>query len=126
MRTRTAPAGVALLLTALLAACSGAAGGQPSVDPSTADVQLGASNMAFDQPELTASAGEAFTIGFTNDDSMPHNVAIYTDASKGTRLFEGEVTDRGSVIYEVPALAPGTYYFDCSLHPGMTGTLVVE
>lgn len=126
MRPRTALTGVALLLTATLAACSGAAAGRPSVDPSIADVQVSASEMAFDQAEVTAPAGEAFTIGFTNRDSMPHNVVIYTDASKATRLFEGAVTNQGAVVYEVPALEPGTYFFDCSLHPGMTGTLVVE
>ena len=126
MRTGTALAGVALLLTAILAACSGASAGQPSVDASSADVQVSASDMAFDQPEVTAPAGEAFTIGFTNNDAMPHNVVIYTDSSKGTKLFEGAVTDKGAVVYDVPALDAGTYFFECSLHPGMTGSLVVE
>ena len=126
MRTRTALAGVALLLTATLAACSGASAGQSSADTSSADVQVSASDMAFDRSEVTAPAGEAFTIGFTNNDSMPHNVAIYTDFSKATKLFEGAVTDKGTVVYEVAALDAGTYFFECSLHPGMRGSLVVE
>ena len=126
MRTRTALAGVALLLTATLAACSGASAGQPSVDPSAADVKVTAAEMAFTETEVTAPAGEAFTIAFTNSDSMPHNIAIYTDSSKGTKLFDGEVINGGATVYDVPALEPGTYFFDCSLHPGMTGTLVVE
>ena len=126
MRTRTALAGIALLLTASLAACSEASAGQPSADAASADVQVSASEMAFDQAEVTAPAGEAFTIGFTNNDAMPHNVVIYTDSSKGTKLFEGAVTDQGAVVYDVPALDAGTYFFECSLHPGMTGSLVVE
>ncbi len=27
------------------------------------------------------------------------------------------------IVYNVPALAAGTYTFSCSVHPSMTGTL---
>jgi plastocyanin len=57
---------------------------------------------------------------------MPHNIAIYTDASKSEKLFEGEMVTNGTVVYDVPALDAGEYFTDCSLHPNMTATLVVE
>jgi plastocyanin len=30
------------------------------------------------------------------------------------------------VTYGVPALAPGTYFFRCDVHPAMSGELVVR
>lgn len=29
-------------------------------------------------------------------------------------------------LYNVPALAAGTYTFKCAVHPGMSGTLTVQ
>jgi plastocyanin len=57
---------------------------------------------------------------------MPHNVAIYTDSSKSSKLFAGDLVSNTDVVYEVPALEPGTYFFDCELHPNMTGEMVAE
>ena len=72
---------------------------------------------------MTAPAGKAFTIAFSNDDDgQPHNVAIHD--SSGTKMFEGDiVTGPKVVVYNVPALPAGTYQFSCSVHPSMTGTL---
>ena len=118
---------VAAVLAAVLAAC-GSSTGEPGTDaPATGDVTVTAADMAFEPGTATvASAGEAFTIAFTNEDAMPHNVAIYTDESKSEKLFEGEMVTDGSLVYEIPALDAGEYFFDCSLHPEMVGTLVVE
>jgi plastocyanin len=57
---------------------------------------------------------------------MPHNIAIYADESKSEKIFEGELVTDGTIVYDIPALDAGEYFFDCSLHPTMTGTLVVE
>ncbi len=93
MRTRALTGVALLLLVAVLAACSGADAAQPSIDPATADVQMSASNVAFDQATVTVPAGKAFTIAFTNHDSMPHNVAI-KDAN-GAKAFTGDVVTNG-------------------------------
>jgi plastocyanin len=53
-------------------------------------------------------------------------VAIYTDASLSEEVFVGEVITEGSILYAVPALEAGEYFFRCDVHPEMTGTLVVE
>ena len=118
---------LAMALTAILTACgsTGADGGSDA--PATGDVSITAAEMAFDPGTVTVTAdGEAFTIAFTNEDAMPHNIAIYSDESKSEKLFEGEMVTDGSIVYDIPALDAGEYFFDCSLHPDMTGTLVVE
>ena len=109
------------------AAGGGAAGGgaAPSAGASlpAADVTINAQGTAFIQTSVDAPAGKPFTIAFDNmDDGQPHNVAIH-DASGG-KQFEGDiVTGPKVIVYNVPALAAGTYTFSCSVHPSMTGTL---
>ena len=118
---------LSLALTALLAACGTAPSAPGTGAPPAADVTVTARDMAFASESVTvAAAGETFTVAFVNEDSMPHNIAIYADESKSEKLYEGEMVTDGSVVYDVPALAAGEYFFDCSLHPDMVGALVVE
>ena len=118
---------VAVALAAVLAACGAtSADGGSAPDPADADVTVTAVDMAFDPGTVTVAAGETFTIALVNEDAMPHNIAIYADSSKSEKLFEGEMVTDGTVVYDLPALDAGEYFFDCSLHPNMTGTLVVE
>jgi plastocyanin len=35
------------------------------------------------------------------------------------------VTD-GEIVYDIPALKAGTYYFRCDLHPDMRGAIVAS
>ncbi len=118
---------LAIALVAVLAACGTTNAGGESDQPATGDVTVTAAEMAFDPGTVTVTAaGESFTIAFTNSDGMPHNIAIYTDESKSEKLFEGEVVTDDTIVYDIGALDAGEYFFDCSLHPNMTGTLVVE
>lgn len=117
--------GLAAALAVTLAACGGAAAGGPDVDPAAADIAVTASDMAFHTSTLTVQEGEAFTLALVNEDSMPHNIAILT-TTKSVTLFEGELITDDTVVYDVPALEAGEYLFVCSLHPEMTGTLIVE
>lgn len=113
-----------LAIVALLAAC----GGSPAstADPADADVSVTSVDIAFEQTMVTAPAAEAFTLALVNEDSAPHNVAIYTDSSASEELYVGEYMTDGTIVYDVPALEPGKYFFRCDLHPEMVGTLVVE
>ncbi|HEX6654751.1 MAG TPA: hypothetical protein VF153_00915, partial [Candidatus Limnocylindria bacterium] len=97
---RAAALAGALLLT-VLAACSGGAsttplpsGAEPPSDCAKAAngvITLSAKDLKFSAPCLVANAGEAFTIHFTNDDTQPHNVAVYTDSSKSTSIVKGDI-----------------------------------
>jgi plastocyanin len=86
-------------------------------------LQVTASGLKFDTGSLTAPGSDPFQIVFDNEDSAPHNVAIY-DGSKN--LFRGEVfTGPKTVTYQVPALDPGSYTFQCDVHTFMKGTFRV-
>ncbi len=135
--------GVALMaviaLVALMAACSpstddagdgaeasGDATGGGTVAVTDGVVELSAADLAFDANVIQAPAGEAFTISFTNNDSAPHNVSVYTEEG-GEVIVEGEVIDPGaSTEVQVEALDAGEYFFVCDIHPDMNGSVVVE
>lgn len=111
---------------------SATGGGHPSAaacTPNGTSVAVSAHNIQFDKSCLAAPAGKPFTITFSNDDSgVPHNVAIYSNSSAGKVLFRGQiVTGPKTIVYHVPALPAGTYYFRCDVHPTtMHGTFVVK
>lgn len=112
------------------ASASTESGPAPSASgPSAGDVvRIAANNIAFDQAALTAPAGRPFSIVFENQEPVPHNVAIYTDASAGQALFVGEIfAGPAERTYAVPALPAGSYFYRCDVHPAqMTGTLVAQ
>jgi plastocyanin len=119
----------ALALVAALAACSGTAA-TPSEElnciQADADnvVQLTAENIAFSAECIEVAAGEPITIEFENSDGSPHDIAIYTDSTKATEEFKGDVVDAGqAATYDVPALGAGDHFFLCTIHPNMTGTI---
>lgn len=116
----------ALAIVVLLAACGGSTSTPSTADPADADVTITADNLAFDRSTITVPAGEAFTIALVNLEAAQHNVAIYTDSSASEELYVGDYVGEGTIVYDVPALEPGTYFFRCDLHPEMTGTLIVE
>lgn len=121
---RLAFIGAALAVITACGSASGDTGGE--ADPADADYSITTADMAFDQSTLTVTAGEAFTLALVNEDSAPHNVAIFTDSSASEPVFVGELVTGDTIVYEIPALEPGEYFFRCDLHPSMTGTLVVE
>ena len=84
---------------------------QQNVVPVTID------NFVFEPARLTVKAGT--TVTWLNRDDIPHTVAAKD------RLFKSKVMDTDeSFSFTFPA--PGEYSYFCSLHPHMTGTIVVE
>jgi plastocyanin len=89
-------------------------------------LHISAQNIEFDTDHLDAPAGQPFVLQFDNKDpGVPHNVEIKN--TNGTSVFKGEIiTGPATAMYDVPALAPGSYMFVCDVHPNMTGTLTVN
>jgi mono/diheme cytochrome c family protein/plastocyanin len=112
--------------TNAFASTSGSPTPAASVPAGTTVVDVKAQNVAYTTTEITAPADKTFQISFDNEDaSVQHNVEI-KDAS-GKSLFKGDlVTGVKTVTYTVPALPAGSYPFNCTVHPNMTGTLTVK
>jgi plastocyanin len=102
------------------------ASGEPTAGPVTADATVHAKGIAFTETTFTAPAGKPFTIAFANEDpGVPHNIEL-KDAS-GAVAFKGEVFNGVETrVYDVPALAAGTYPYVCSIHANMTGTATLQ
>ena len=72
---------------------------------------------AFAPATLTARPGQ--TITFTNADPIAH-----TSTSKTGAWDSGEIAPGAS--FSLTLQQPGTYTYQCSLHPFMTGTVIVQ
>ena len=93
-----------------------------------AGLNIAATNLQFSSDEITLPASEEAQLVFANEDasSIQHTVAIYEEEG-GADLFVGDVIPGGqSITYDVPALDKGEFYFQCDVHPGMNGTVIVE
>ena len=74
-------------------------------------------NFTFVPPRLTVKAGT--TVTWRNEDDIPHTVTSASQRFKSNAL---DTDDSFSFTFT----EPGTYEYFCSLHPRMTGTIVVE
>ena len=109
------------------AASSADGGGQTgTLTVSGGAVEITAADLAFNADTIEAPAGEAFTVTFVNNDTVPHNFAVYTEEG-GEAIVQGDIIDAGATVeVEVPALDAGEYFFVCDVHPAeMKGTIVI-
>jgi plastocyanin len=74
-------------------------------------------NFTFNPPSLTVTAGT--TVSWRNEDDIPHTVA------SATKVFKSKALDTDD-SYTFTFTTPGVYQYFCSLHPHMTGKVVVE
>ena len=92
-------------------------------------VNLTAENIAFDTDTITVPAGANVTVHFVNkDDGIPHNFAVYDSNLRSKSIFVGEIiTGPAETNYTFMAPSePGTYYFECDVHPSMNGDFIVQ
>lgn len=80
------------------------------------DVAVKIDNFIFGPKELKVKAGT--TVTWTNEDDIPHTVVSPNN-------FRSKALDTDGK-YSFTFTTPGTYTYFCSLHPHMTGTVVVE
>jgi amicyanin len=108
---RRSAAGAALLAAALATAslCSEAARAQ--------DARVKIANFTFAPKRLTVKVGTTVTWG--NEDDIPHTIA------SAAGLFKSKALDTDD-SFSFTFTQPGSYEYFCSLHPHMTGTIVVE
>jgi plastocyanin len=81
------------------------------------DAKVNIDNFTFEPQTLTVKAGT--TVVWKNEDDIPHTIASPTKAFKSKAMDTDE-------SFSFTFTAPGTYEYFCSLHPHMTGTIVVE
>ncbi len=107
-------AAVAALMTAALLTTVSAI--DPALaQPAAATVKI--SNLTFGPQAITITAGT--TVTWTNDDDLPHTV-VATDKS-----FRSKPLDTGD-RFSFTFAKPGAYAYFCSIHPMMTGKVVVK
>lgn len=74
-------------------------------------------DFAFSPSSLNVKAGT--TVVWTNNDSMAHTVTADDKSFSSGNLSKGQT-------YSYTFTTAGTYAYHCALHPGMTGTIVVQ
>lgn len=109
LRLQVAIVSSGVLMMAVIANVANAA-----VPSASASVQI--ANFTFKAPVVTVKAGT--TVTWTNADDIPHTVR-----SKDG-VFSSKVLDSGDK-FSFTFAKPGQFGYFCSLHPHMTGTIIV-
>jgi plastocyanin len=107
--------GLALALVALAPAVNHSVHAQDKATASEVKID----NFSFAPATLTVSSGT--TVVWTNRDDIPHTVVSTDDP----RVFKSKVLDTDEK-FSFTFTKPGTYAYFCSVHPKMTGKVVVQ
>jgi plastocyanin len=114
------------LLTPLVAGCIATAPGVTASPPRSVDVTITTAAgiaTAFDPAETVVHAARPIAITFRNASNVPHNLVFTAGVTAATRtIVEPGTSDE----LQFSPLAPGTYPFVCTIHDGMSGTLIVR
>jgi len=118
---------VLLITIALLAGAAAVACGGDSATDGATRVELNGKQEAFEPRDVSAPAG-AVAIVFRNEEQILHNVRVFDGADATGQLLGQTEVKRGPRTDTLRLeLTPGTYFFDCEVHPqSMTGTLTVR
>jgi plastocyanin len=105
------------IATALAVAMLAVAAAFPGASAQAAGPEVDIDQFTFTPQHVTVKTGT--TVTWINDDDVPHTVASSTKFFKSKAL---DTKDKFSFTFTTP----GTYEYFCSLHPHMTGAIVVE
>ena len=107
-----------LALLATVLASAAALGGQIAAS-GAASRTVTLKNIAFSPKSLSVSKGSKVTFAF-RDDGTTHNVK-----SSGSKRFKS-IGNRSAGSVARTFSRAGTYRYSCTLHPGMSGRIVVH
>jgi len=110
---------VGLFATVMVATLLLSAGAPRSsaTSPQAVSAEVKVDNFSFGPASLTVAVGT--TVSWTNRDDIPHTV-VSTD-----KVFKSKVLDTDEKFSFTFSKA-GTYPYFCSIHPKMTGSVVVQ
>jgi plastocyanin len=115
------------VIAALAAGCGGSdSGGSSSTSTASSKpassgggaVTVSMKNIQFAPKDVTVKTGQ--TITWRNDDTVDHNVTADSGAS-----FKSDNFGNGG-SFKFKAAKAGTIKYECTIHPGMTGTITVR
>jgi plastocyanin len=106
-----------LAIAVFAAACGGTSTTTTATSAAAGGAQVAIKGFAFNPASVTIKAGESVT--WTNQDGTTHDVA----GDKGE--FDSGSLGSDSTFTFTFAKA-GTYAYHCSIHPNMTGTIIVQ
>jgi len=117
-KTNTWFAGLVMrLMFGMLLLCAGSATVSAKDQPSAANAEVAIDNFSFGPQTLTVPVGA--TVTWTNRDDIPHTVV----STEG--VFKSKVRDTDEK-FSFTFTKAGTYPYYCSVHPKMTGRVVVQ
>jgi len=94
------------------------AAGTEEGTPAATTVQVKIDNFAFTPTQLTVAPGT--TVEWVNRDDIPHTVV-----SDDKSTFKSKALDTDDK-FSFTFTKPGTYSYFCSVHPKMTGKIIVQ
>ena len=110
-------AGLAMPVMAMLLLFEGSPSVRAADQPSAATAVVKIDNFSFGPQTITVPVGA--TVTWTNRDDIPHTV-VSTDG-----VFKSKVRDTDEK-FSYTFTKAGTYSYFCSVHPKMTGKVVVQ
>jgi plastocyanin len=96
---------------------TGPTGSAPAPGPAVATDTVTINNFAFMPASITVKVGTAVT--WTNMDEEPHTVV------DGNHGIKSPVMGNQGATFTYTFSSPGTYQYNCSIHPFMSGTVEV-
>ncbi|MCW3041684.1 MAG: hypothetical protein JWM31_3589, partial [Solirubrobacterales bacterium] len=81
-------------------------------------VAIGMKDIQFDPTSVTVKVGQKIT--WTNKEAIEHNVVADSGADFSSDTFGEHRT------YSYTPTKAGTITYECSIHPGMNGTIIVR
>ena len=108
---------IASVVIAIVLLVAGSSRVQANDQPSAASAAVNIDNFVFGPQTLTVRVGA--TVTWTNKDDIPHTT-VSTDGVFKSKVMDTE--DKFSYKFD----KAGTYSYYCTIHPKMTGKVVVQ